>query len=111
MEARNPINPTGLEMGSGKGAGIAISTIIVLLWGSPPFRRPWKPEIQRNTRGLGNGLRKRSGYCKIDNLGAFCGVPPMSAAAARVTRVTSGSWARGARDTRDARDGAQGPKS
>ena len=28
-----------LEMASGKGAGIAKSTILVLLWGSPPFTR------------------------------------------------------------------------
>ena len=108
-----------LEMASGKGAGIAKSTILVLLWGSPKFRRPWKREIQeiqgalematgkgagiakstilvllwcsppssaaleagnpRNTRDLGNGFRKRSGYCKIDNFGAFH-FPPISAA-------------------------------
>ena len=47
------------------------STILVVLWG--PCRRPWKPEIQE-IQGAGNGLRKRSGYCKIVNFGAFCGV-------------------------------------
>ena len=72
-----------LEMASGKGAGIAKSTILVLLWGSPHLqgvlqnRQFWcfcgAPPISaaleagnpRNTTGLGNGLRKRSGYCKI----------------------------------------------
>ena len=33
-----------------------------------------------NPRCLGNGLRKRSGYCKIDNFDAFVVFPPISAA-------------------------------
>ena len=88
LEARNPGTPTGLEMGSGKGAGIAKSTIFVLSWGSPSISAALEAGNSRNTRGLGNGLRKRSGYCKIDNLGAFCGVPPHVGG-------------RGARDARD----------
>ena len=58
-----------LEMASGKGAGSTTSTTFRLLWGSPPFRRSQKPEIQQTRRGLGNGFWKRSGLYKMDNGG------------------------------------------
>ena len=58
-----------LEIASGKGAGIASSTILVLLWCSPPFRRPWKPEIQAiqgalemaSGKGVPQGFTYRNG--------------------------------------------------
>ena len=56
-----------LEMATGKGAGIAKSTILAL------FLEAGNPRI---TRTLGNGHRKRSGYCKIGNFGAFVGFLP-----------------------------------
>ena len=52
------------------------STILMLLWGSPHFRRPWKPEIQEIQGVLEMASGKRSGYCKIDNFGAFVEFPP-----------------------------------
>ena len=81
------------EMASGKAAGIAKSTILMLLWCSPHFgglgsrkskksKEPWKwpPEKERgnptNTKSLENCFRQRSGYCKIDNFGAFVVLPP-----------------------------------
>ena len=66
--------------GPWKGAGIAKSTILVLLWCSPSFRRPWKPESQEIQGALEMASGKGGGACKIVNVGAFCGVSPISAA-------------------------------
>ena len=63
-------------MASGKGADSTKSTYFGLLWGFPPFRRSQKPEIQEIHRGLGNGLRKRSGLYKIDKFWPFVGFLP-----------------------------------
>ena len=76
LEARNPGNPTGLEMGSGKGAGIAKSTIFVLSWGSPPFRRPWKPEIQEIQGALEMASGKGAGIAKSTIFVLFVVFPP-----------------------------------
>ena len=59
-----------LEMATGKGAGNAKSTILVLLLCSPHFGG------FGNRKSIGNGYRKRSGCCKIDNFAAFVEFPP-----------------------------------
>ena len=58
-------------MASGKGAKIAKWTILLLLWCSPHFGSG-NPE---NPRGPGNGFRKRSEYCEMDDFAAFVAFP------------------------------------
>ena len=106
----NPKIQGAMEMASGKGAHIAKWTILLLLWGSPHFGNPRRPEIQKiqgamasgkganivkwtillllwgsahfgpsaagnpdNPRGPGNGFRKRSEHCEMNDFAAFVG--------------------------------------
>ena len=69
-------NLRGLGNGLRKRSGYCKSDNFGASVGFPPFRRPWKLEIQEIQGGFGNGHRKRSGYCKVDNFGAFVGFPP-----------------------------------
>ena len=80
-----------LDMASGTGAGIAKSTILVLLWYST-ISAAWEARNPRKQRALEmatgkraepwkwlpqkeRGLRQRSGNCKIGNFGALAGFP------------------------------------
>ena len=72
-------NLRGLGNGLRKRSGYCKSDNFGASVGFPPFRRPWKLEIQEIQGGFGNGHRKRSGYCKVDNFGAFVGFPLISA--------------------------------
>ena len=72
-------------MASGKGANIAKCTILLLLWGSlrfgemddsaafvgfPSFRQLSAAGNPENPKGPGNGFRKRSAHCEMDEFAA-----------------------------------------
>ena len=61
-------------MASGKGAKIAKLTILLLLWCSPHFGS-FGGRKSKNSRGPGNGFRKRSEYCEMDDVAAFVAFP------------------------------------
>ena len=64
-----------LEMASGKGANIAKWTILLLLWCSLRLGSFWAAGNPENPRSPGNGFRKRSEHCEMDDFAAFVGFP------------------------------------
>ena len=72
-EAGNPGNPPGPEMASGKGADSTKPTTFTLLWGSPPFRRSQKPEIQKSTGAMEMASGKGADSTKSTTFGLLWG--------------------------------------